>query len=207
MPFLTTGTSLRPGLLRGIILYGFFHQFYLLVRSLLTFPLSQDQTQPLELDLTFNLDRLTVAFGTTLPMKDGNPDRKPLSNAIREFADLIWKIGGFRFGHRRTHWDKMKFIYYCCQDADHAYASVAQGKRDTPRMEGFKCRSKLILKPSLEQRTLGISMYHHYHIPYFDCQLSSEVMQFVLDRTATKTPAEIYQDLQSSKPPGWEHAT
>jgi hypothetical protein len=56
-----------------------------------------------------------VAFGTTLPMKDGNPDRKPLGNAMREFADLIWKIGGFRFGHRRTHWDKMKFIYYCCQ--------------------------------------------------------------------------------------------
>jgi hypothetical protein len=30
-------------------------------------------------------------------------------------------------------------------------------------------------------------------------------MQFVLDQTATKTPAEIYQDLQSSKSPGWEY--
>jgi hypothetical protein len=45
-----------------------------------------------------------------LPMKDGNPDRKPLGNAMKEFADLIWKIGGFRFGHRRTHWDRMKLI-------------------------------------------------------------------------------------------------
>ena len=160
----------------------------------------------MELELTFNLDRLPVAFGTMLPMKDGNPDRKPLGNAMKEFADLIWKIGGFRFRHRKTHWDKMKFIYYCCQDADRADASVTQRKRDTPRMERFKCQSKLTLKPSLEQRTLGINMYHHHHIPYFDCQFSSEVMQFLLDRTATKTPAEIYQDLQGSKPPGWEHA-
>lgn len=85
MPFLTTGTSLRPGLLREIN----FQRSPSILPSLLTFPLSQDQTQPLELDLTFNLDRLPVAFGTTLPMKDGSPDRKPLGNAMREFADLI----------------------------------------------------------------------------------------------------------------------
>ena len=47
---------------------------------LLTFSLSQDQTKPLELNLTFDLDRLPVAFGTALSMKDGNLDRKPLND-------------------------------------------------------------------------------------------------------------------------------
>lgn len=139
--------------------------------------------------------------------RNGNYDRKPLNDAIRELVGLIWKIGGFRFWHKRTHWDKMKFIYHCSQDADHADASVANGKQDKPRMDRFKCQSKLILKPSLEQRTLGISIYHCHHVPYIDRQLSAEVMQFVLDRTATKTSAEIYQELQHSKPPGWEHAS
>jgi hypothetical protein len=138
---------------------------------------------------------------------DGNYDRKPLNDAMRELAGQIWKIGGFRFSHKKTHWDKIKFIYHCCQDADHTDTSVACGKQDKPRIERFKCQSKLILKPSLEQRTLGISMYHRHHIPYFDRQLSAEVMQFVLDWTATKTSAEIYQDLQSSKPLGWEYAS
>ncbi|OXV07624.1 hypothetical protein Egran_04611, partial [Elaphomyces granulatus] len=54
-----------------------------------------DQTEPLELDLTFDLDRLPVAFGTALSMKDGNLDRKPLNDTMREVARLIWKIGGF----------------------------------------------------------------------------------------------------------------
>jgi hypothetical protein len=123
---------------------------------LLTFSLSQDQTKPLELDLTFDLDRLPVAFGTALSMKDGNLDRKPLNDTMREIARVIWKIGGFRFGHKRTDWDRLKFVYYCCQDADRAYASVTQGKQDTPRMERFKCQSKLTLKPSLEERTLPV---------------------------------------------------
>jgi hypothetical protein len=148
-----------------------------------------------------------VAFGTALSMKDGNLDRKPLNDTMREIARVIWKIGGFRFGHKRTDWDRLKFVYYCCQDADRAYASVTQGKQDTPRMERFKCQSKLTLTPSLEERTLGISMYHCHHAPYFNRQLSSEAIQFIQDRATTKTSAEIYQELQNSKPPGWEHVT
>jgi hypothetical protein len=96
-----------------------------------------------------------VAFGTALSMKDGNLDQKPLNDAMKEIARIIWKIGGFRFGHKRTHWDRLKFVYQCCQDADRAYASVAQGMQDTPRMEHFKCQSKLTLKPSLEEHTLA----------------------------------------------------
>jgi hypothetical protein len=120
--------------------------------------------------------------------------------------DLIWKIGGFRFCLKRTQWEYLKFIYFCCQDADRAKASVAEGKHDTPRMERFKCRSKLVLKPSLQQRTLEINMYHHYHVPYLERHLSSDVMHFILERTAS-TPTEILRELQTSRPPGWKYAT
>ena len=81
-------------------------------------------------------------------------------NCMKEIARIIiWKIGGFRFGHKRTDWDRLKFVYYCCQDADRAYASVTQGKQDTPRMERFKCQSKLTLTPSLEERTYSGHQY------------------------------------------------
>jgi hypothetical protein len=80
-------------------------------------------------------------------MKDDNYGRSPLSDAMGRLAGLIWGTGGFRF---------------------HVYASVAQGKQDVPRMERFKCQSKLILKLSLEQHTLDMSMYHRSYILYFD---------------------------------------
>jgi len=129
------------------------------------------QTEPLELNYTFNLDRLPVAFATALPKKDDSTyERKPLNDAIRGLANEIWKIGGFRFRLRRTHWDEFKFDYICCQDIDHAKASVAKGKQDSPRMERFKCGSKLILKPSIERRTMQINIHHRYHVPYFHRQ-------------------------------------
>lgn len=134
-------------------------------------PFLQSQTEPLELNCTFNLDRLPVAFATALPKKDDSTyDRKPLNDAIRGLANEIWKIGSFRFRLRRTHWDEFKFDYICCQDIDHAKASVAKGKQDSHRMERFRCRSKLILKPSLDRRTMQINIHHRYHVPYFHRQ-------------------------------------
>jgi hypothetical protein len=82
-------------------------------------------------------------------------------------------------------------------------ASVAEGKRDSPRIKRFKCESKLILKPSLEQRTLEINIRHCYHAPYSDRHLSSEVIYFILERSASR-PSRIFQDLQTARPIGWE---
>jgi hypothetical protein len=80
-----------------------------------------------------NLDSLPVTFATALSNKDDNTyDRKPLNDAMGGLAEEIWKTGGFRFRHRRTHWDRFQFDYVCCQDADHEQASVAKGSKIRP---------------------------------------------------------------------------
>ena len=75
-----------------------------------------------------------------------------MTGAIGGLVDEIWKVGGFRFRLRRTYWDQLQFVYGCCQDVDYEQASVTKGKRDVPRMDRFKCDSRLTLKPSFEQR-------------------------------------------------------
>lgn len=156
---------------------------------------------------TFNLDNLPVAFATAMPKNsDGTYDRKPLINAVRDIANEIWKIGGFRFRRNGAHWDQLRFDYICCQDADHERASVAKGIQDSPRMERFECGSKLILQPMLEQRTLEISIYHRYHAQYSDRRLSPEVMDFIMGRMDS-TPAEIFKELQTTRPIGWQDAS
>ncbi|KAK9366615.1 hypothetical protein V1509DRAFT_228318 [Lipomyces kononenkoae] len=85
--------------------------------------------------------------------------------------------------------------------------SVATGQRDTQRMERFSCRSYLAFKPSLEGRTLDITLRHRYHAPYMDRKLSLEAMECVRARNSFSTPAEIYRDLQAAQPCGWEFAT
>lgn len=154
------------------------------------------------------MDGVPVNFASELPKReDGSYDRTPLNNAVGQLAKIIWEVGGFRFKLRRTHWDRLKFIYVCCQDNCHAVDSVAKGKQDHPRMERFECHSQLVFKPSLTQRTLEITMCHRHHTSYVDLHLSSDVVAFIQERTASSTPAEIYRELQVSRPARWEDAT
>ncbi|KAK9343186.1 hypothetical protein V1522DRAFT_248681 [Lipomyces starkeyi] len=62
----------------------------------------------------------------------------------------------------------------CSQDADRVRPSVATGRRDAQRMERFSCQSYLAFKPSLEDRTLAITLRHSYHALYMDRKLSPE---------------------------------
>ncbi|KAN0069280.1 hypothetical protein V8E54_012295 [Elaphomyces granulatus] len=168
------------------------------------------QTQPLEIDCIFNLDNLPISFSSNLLTKeDGKLDRSSLNHAIKQIVELIWESGGFRFRHQWTHWnsDPPLFGYVCSQDVDRAQASISKGKRDASRMERYLCKSKLTLKPSSNDRTLAISLRHTYHAPYDNRQLSSDVLEFVKERCAHSTPADVYRDLQTSQPSGWKTAT
>lgn len=133
-------------------------------------------------------------------------DREPLSQAMRDLLDIIWKAGGYRFKHRRTKKDSgLAYQYYCCQDSSKEEESVAEGKRDTRQAERFQCESKLVLRPSLEDRTLSISLHHLYHIPYVDIHLSPAALEFINTRVSAHTPSEIYQALLVSGIPGIQH--
>ncbi|KAK9490142.1 hypothetical protein V1508DRAFT_285940 [Lipomyces doorenjongii] len=115
----------------------------------------------------FNLDSLPVGFASQLSVQqDGSTDRSPLNNAINMLAKVIWRKGGFR--HRRMKLENLTYVYFCSQDADRVPPSVATGRRDAQRMERFSCQSYLAFQPSLEDRTLAITLRDSYHSPYMD---------------------------------------
>ena len=127
---------------------------------------------------------------------------------MRELLDIIWKAGGYRFWHRRTTKDSgLIYEYYCSQDSSRDVGSTGKGKRDARRMERFQCKSKLRLRPCLEDRTLTITLYHLHHAPYVDIQLSPAVLEFVQEHISTSTPSEIYRSLLASNIPGAGDAT
>jgi hypothetical protein len=172
--------------------------------ALLLLTVLQNQNLPLDLQCTFDIDNLPVRFGSL--SGDGTVDRARMNNAIRELAEIIWKKGGFRFCHRGTNWASHTWTYFCSQDENRATKSVSQGKIDAPRMNRFSCNSRLTIRPSLGDRTLAIKLRHMYHMPYTHRQLSPEVVEFVQARVAVSTSAEIYRDLQASRPLGWDSA-
>ena len=171
---------------------------------LLLMPL-QNQNLRLEVNRVFNMENLPVGFASL--NHDGTIDRAATTNAIGQLAEIIWKKGGFRFWHARTNWQERAYIYFCSQDAQRARSSVAEGKRDAPRMGRFSCQSRLVFRLLLENRTLNVSLTHTYHTPYADHQLSEAALEFIRARTAITTPAEIYRDLQAAQMPGWEFIT
>ncbi|KAK9427273.1 hypothetical protein V1505DRAFT_53740 [Lipomyces doorenjongii] len=122
----------------------------------------------------FNMDSLPVGFASQLPIQqDGSTDRSPLNNAINMLAKVIWRKGGFRFWHRRMKPENLTYVYFCSQDADRVPPSVATGRRNAQRMERFSCQSYLAFQPSLEDRTLAITLRHSYHSPYMDRKLNA----------------------------------
>lgn len=72
-------------------------------------------------------------------------------------------------------------------------------------MTRFDCKSKLYIKPFLNDRTLAIVLSHRYHPPYKDIRMSPEALNFVNQRVAFQTPSEIFQNLQISGLPRIEH--
>ena len=146
----------------------------------------------------FDLDGLPIAFGSKLQQSDaGRTDRTPLNQAMQELVGIIWKEGGFRFFHRTTE-RTQRFIYYCCQDQARERKSSGLGAHDVPKITRFPCQSSLTIRPFLEERVLALELYHIYHQPYHDRQLSPAVMDFIDTRITSLSPAEIFRDLSAS---------
>ena len=150
----------------------------------------------------FDLDSLSIAFGSKLQQSDaGRTDRKPLNQVMQELVGIIWKEGGFRFFHRTTERNQ-RFIYYCCQDQARERKSSGLGAHDVPKIIRFPCQSSLTIRPFLEERVLAPELYHIYHQPYHDRQLSPAVMDFIDTCIADLNPVEIFRDLSASGIPG-----
>jgi hypothetical protein len=123
----------------------------------------------------YDLDKLPVNFGSTL-LKDDLESAAINYHAWRDEAItghyLAWR--GFCFRQKGTKVEKLTYIYHCRQDSVREKEMIDKvgRKRDDRRMQGFPCKSKLTMRVSLQDRTLFLCMYHVYHRPYQDLQLS-----------------------------------
>lgn len=176
-----------------------------MVRILL---INQGQTKSLDTKLSFDLDQLPVSFGRTLRTEDGEFTRGPLNKAMRQLSDIIWKEGGFRFFHWKTRTDPdLVYKYHCSQDESREQKSKSEGKHDVSRMQRFQCQSKLRMRPCLESRTMGLTMFHQHHHSYVNISLSDEVLDFIRARVTSSTASEVYRDLLAAKVHGSRIAT
>ena len=118
---------------------------------------------------------------------------------MRELSDIIWKAGGFRFKHTGTN-QNFAYTYHCSQDLMHArsYQSAveAEKQRDGRSMARFPCKSKLNMRPCLQDRTLSLSIHHEWHTPYEDIELPPMVQGLIISRVSSRTPSEIYRELR-----------
>lgn len=117
-----------------------------------------------------------------------------------DLSEIIWKEGGFRFRHTGTNLQNFTYKYHCSQDLMHAqsYQSTveAEKQQDGRSMARFQCKSKLNIRPCLQNWTLSLSIHHKWHIPYEDIQLSPDVRELIHSRVSTKTPSEIYREIR-----------
>jgi hypothetical protein len=63
------------------------------------------------------------------------------------------------------------------------------------------------MRVSLQDRALSLCMYHVYHRPYQDLQLSPAVIEFIDTRVMNWTPSELYRGLLASSLPGTQSVT
>ena len=155
----------------------------------------------------FDMDQLPVSFGASLESaSNGTPDRRPLNEAVRNLVDLIWQAGGFRFRHRgsSTKNGAHTIKYYCCQNEQVWKGSKRNGKRDVEQMDRFKCGGKMTIRPSIEARTLNLTIAHSHHKAYAKIQLDGEIQAYIDERITNSTPSRIYHDVKNSGLSGCE---
>jgi hypothetical protein len=128
---------------------------------------------------------------------------------MKQLQDIIWHEGEFRFRQKGTKMDKLTYRYHCCQDSvrEKEMTDKVERKRDGRRMQRFPCKSKLTMRVSLQDRALSLCMYHVYHRPYQDLQLSPAVIEFIDTRVMNWTPSELYRGLLASSLPGTQSVT
>lgn len=179
-----------------------------------------NQVKKINISYTFDLDQLPVSFGLSLETSSDNIiDLNPLNQAIGQLVELIHEAGGYRFRQKCIAKDPaITYYYYCSQDSSRWQRSGRLGKRDRHQMERFDCQSLLKISPELSERRLQVALSHNHHGSYVKIELSGDIRDFISKRCATHSPAEIYNELQSSDLPDvgavaqhqiyyqWQHA-
>lgn len=152
------------------------------------------------LPINFSLLRVQDMNGHAKNTDSDAFPRIEINAAMRDLSKIIWKEGGFRFTHTGTNLESFTYKYHCSQDLMHAKnqpcTTEVGRQRDGRRMARFSCKSKLNIRPCLQNRTVSLSIHHEWHRPYENILLSPVVQELIQSRVSTKTPSEIYREIQ-----------
>lgn len=166
------------------------------------------QQQPFHSSKTFLLDNLPYFFGAALNPSEENYLAK-FNEGCKVLLDSIWEAGGFRFAKTQSSSNQgasSVYMYcHCCQDSDIFGKPDQLGKVDRLRMQRFPCKSNLTMNIALDVRTLTFNLDHIYHLPYFNKNLSNEVLESI-NGNISSTPSKIFNKLMASTVPGIEIA-
>lgn len=122
-----------------------------------------------------------------------------LNQAITHLTDLIREAGGHRFRKLSVaKKEKVTYYYHCSQDLSVKSEAKEIVKRDRRQMDRFPCEGRLNFRIDLPNRILNLRLSHSYHKKYTDVHMWPEILAFISTRCLTKTPVEIYRELQSS---------
>jgi len=80
----------------------------------------------------------------------------------------------------------------------------SRGLGDAPQMERFPCGGHLTFTPSFLDRTLTVALRHTHHEPYDNHELSNAVLEFIQAHNNYAQPAEIFCNVQATRPEGGE---
>lgn len=70
-------------------------------------------------------------------------------------------------------------------------------------MERYPCESILSINVLLDERLLTLQLRHGvWHSPYESSALTTEVIEFVQDRSLMQSPADIFREVVQSDLPG-----
>ena len=116
---------------------------------------------------------------------------------MNELLTVIRDEGEFRYRLRRRN--GYQYIHHCSQDADNAPALVEASAIHRRRPDRFPCESKLVITPSLNERSLRVELEHKFHAPSSLVSLSDEAIKFIASKAKDSTPAKIYGDLRGNK--------
>ncbi|KAI0994468.1 hypothetical protein K3495_g13713 [Podosphaera aphanis] len=124
---------------------------------------------------------------------------EPLNQAVSKLTELIREAGGHRF-RKRFITKKTNIVYYyrCSQDTEFKPKTKLSVKRDRHQMERIACGSNLKLSVNLLDRRFNVTLSHIYHEKYTDIQITPSILAFLSTRSSTKTPIELYRELQLS---------
>lgn len=121
----------------------------------------------------------------------GTFDFSDFNEVISLLSELVRHNSGFQFRKGRLNIKSPSRISYCVPDQA-VFSRTTKKTRDKYQMERFFCGRKHTLQPSIDDRTLLLTMCHEYHSLYAEIRLIEEIQDFIESHGPCHSPTETF---------------